>query len=300
MSDLQPSTGIFRDQREELLNSSGDWHKDAQSNYSHKHIMKNTISLLCAALALTSCGTKQNQAPASKSLVVYYSQTGATKQVAELIAAKTNADIDSILLENPYTGDFGQTIARCQEEMQKGEVPAVKTSLNVANYDTIYVGYPVWFGIPAQPMNGWLKAADLKGKVVVPFCTFGSGGNTSIENVKAAAAGATVLNYYGVRNARVAKASVELDQFLSDIKTGNCSAPKFGEQEAITDETKAIFDAACGSYQMPLGTPVSVAVNGTDYLFVTESQSPDGAVAQAKIYVTAPAGAEPEFTRVDR
>lgn len=76
--------------------------------------------------------------------------------------------------------------------------------------------------------------------------------------------------------------------------------PAFGESQEITEEVKAIFNAACGSYSMPLGEPVAYCcraiANGTEYLFTVENNgSPAG-----QIYVTAAEGKEPEFTQVVR
>lgn len=268
--------------------------------------MKNYLLILSAALALSACTTKQSQsesATQTKSLVVYYSQYGATKQVAEYFAKTTNADIDSVVAENPYNGDFGATIARCQEEMQKGITPAVKTTRNAADYDTIYVGYPVWFGVPAPPMTAWLKSVDLSGKVIIPFCTFGSGGNTSIETVRQSIGDATILDYYGVRNARIAKAPTEIDAFLISlgVKKGEVApVAEMSAQEELTDATRAIFQAACGSYQMPLGEPLSVATNGTDYVFTVKNPNATSDDEVSIILVSAPKGETPEFTEVIR
>lgn len=270
--------------------------------------MKNFYLIFCASLLLSACTAKQSQngaesSNASKSLVVYYSQTGATKQVAEYFAKATNASLDSVVAENPYSGDFNSTIARCQEDMQKGTLPAVKSSLNVADYDTIYVGYPVWFGVPAMPMTAWLKSVDLSGKVIVPFCTFGSGGNTSVETVRQSVGNATVLDYYGVRNARVAKAPAEIDNFLIalGVKKGEVAAvAEMSVQEELTDETRAIFQAACGSYPMPLGEPVSVATNGTNYAFNVKNPNAKSDDEISVVLVSAPEGETPEFTEVIR
>ena len=91
--------------------------------------MKKLFFMCVAALSLTACsGNKQakTEEPKTKALVVYYSQTGATEQVAKLLAGAVGADIEAIVPEVPYDGDFAATIARCQEEMGKGEQPSLK------------------------------------------------------------------------------------------------------------------------------------------------------------------------------
>lgn len=263
--------------------------------------------MLCALTALTSCSIKQNNTDGAqtKSLILYYTQTHATEQVAQIIQAQTGADMEAIEAMVPYDGDFQQTIARCQEEMAAGTLPELKAlEKQVADYDTIYLGYPVWFGTFAQPMTALIHAQDWTGKVVIPFCTFGSGGlNTSSDQLKELLPQSTILPGYGVRNARVAAAEAEVKQFLinAGIVAGEkVELPAFGEAQAVSEEVKAIFDAACGSYSMPLGEPVAVCSRaieqGTEYLYSVER---DGAPA-GQIYVVAAEGMEPEFTQVVR
>lgn len=269
--------------------------------------MKKTLFLLGAIAALTACSTKENntETTSTKSLVLYYSQTHATEQVAKIVQEQTGADIEAITAVQPYDGDFQQTIARCQEEMANGNLPELNAlEKNIANYDTIYLGYPVWFGTYALPMGSLVKTNDFAGKVIIPFCTFGSGGlNTSTDQLKSQLTQATILPGYGVRNARLAAVGEEVKQFL--INSGIIAGEKvelaaFSEQKELTEEEKSIFEAACSSYSMPLGSPVSVGsraiTNGTEYLFNVEN---NGAAA-GQIYVTAIEGTTPEFTQVVR
>lgn len=267
--------------------------------------MKNFAIILCALMTLTACTSKKqaenNEPAASKSLVLYYSQTNTTKQVAEAIQQLTGADIEAFDAATPYTGDFNATIARCQEEMANGTAPEINAlKSNIAAYDTIFLGYPVWFGTYAMPVSGLLKAIDLSGKVIVPFCSFGSGGlNTSTDALKQALPNATFVPGYGVRTARIAAAQAEVKQFLinSGIIEGEAVVlPEFSEQQPVGDAEKAIFEAACSSYSMPLGTPVSCGsralANGTEYLFTVEPS--------AQIFVTVEEGKTPEFTMANR
>ena len=89
----------------------------------------------------------------------------------------------------------------------------------------------------------------------------------------------------------------------SPLKGNKKVLPSFSAQRALTSDDKAVFDKACGSYPMPLGTPESVSTrsidNGTEYLFITSSKDMQGNESQQKIYVTN-AGGVPEFTQVER
>ncbi len=248
---------------------------------------------------------------AQKVLVLYYSETGTTKTVAQEIQKQLGADIEGIEAVVPYSGNFQETIQRGQREMQTGEMPALKPlKSKVADYDVIFLGYPIWFGTYANPIITLVKQQDFAGKTVVPFCTFGSGGlNTSSDALVKALPKAKIVAGYGVRTARVAAAEKELDRFLKEngYKKGTVEKlPDYSSQQPVTDAEKAIFDAACSNYQFPLGTPETVGKrqtpDGTDYKYTVKGRGFDGKESTSIIYVTVgkEAGAKPEFTQVVR
>ena len=171
--------------------------------------MKKELLFFGAVAALIACTANQTQAGnKSRSLVVYYSQSGTTEKVANIIQKKTGADIERIETVEPYSGDMGAIAGAFMGERRDGKVRDLKPmKAKIADYDTLYVGYPIWAGTCAGPIHSLIKSNDFKGKVVVPFCTFGSGGNTSIADLKAGLPGAKVSSsWYGVRAARVDKA----------------------------------------------------------------------------------------------
>ena len=244
-----------------------------------------------------------------KALVLYYSQTATTKVVAEEIQKALNADIDSIVAVEPYSGNYGETIARCQKEMAENIMPKIKPiNADLTKYDTIFLGYPIWFGTYARPMLTFIKEAKLEGKTIIPFCTFGSGGlNTTEESLKSDQPGATILHGYGVRTARIESVKKEIDRFLKEqnfISGDFTPLAPFGEQKQVSDDEKNIFDEACGNYQFPLGTPVTVASRsieeGTEYMFTVSNRGQDGKEATSTIFVIVAKGKKPEFTQVVR
>lgn len=278
--------------------------------------MKKGLTLLAALLTLVGCGLQKKSENAGetqspKYLVMYYSQTGATRQVARLFAQQLGADTLALEVEQPYDGTYQQTIERCQKEMASSEVPALKPlNIDFAQYDIIFLGYPIWFGTYAQPIASLVKQTDFAGKKIVPFCTFGSGGlAASAENLRKALPKAEILPGYGVRNARTAKAPAEVERFLKAngyLKGKVEQLPDYSPQQAVTPEEADIFNAACGDYQFPLGTPVTVGkretTQGTDYRFSAQSQDAQGNNVLSTIYVTVSnePGTRPEFTEVVR
>lgn len=273
----------------------------------------NVIILLATFLfscfACKSNKTENNEAQESKTLVLYYSQTGATKAVAEELQKQLGCDIDSIVAVNPYDGDYPQTIARWMQEKQDSVKVEVKPiNANLDDYDTIFLGFPIWGGTCALPMQSFLADNKLEGKNVVTFATFGSGGiDKATLDVAVALPSADVKEGYGVRNARLEKAPQEIKRFL--IENGYVEGeieplPNFSEPADVSDKEAVIFHAACDNYQFPLGNPVSVASretpDGTEYEFGVKSTAPDGSESNSIIYILAPQGQTPEFTRVVR
>lgn len=116
-----------------------------------------------------------------KVLVVYYSATGTTKGVAQNLAKVTDGDLFEIEPVEPYTDDdldwnsSDSRVSKEHDDESLRDVELVSTSVeNWEAYDTVYIGYPIWWGIAAWPVNDFVKANDFTGKTVIPFCTSAS------------------------------------------------------------------------------------------------------------------------------
>lgn len=274
--------------------------------------MKKAFLLMAVAAGMASAASCAKEAP--KVLVLYYSQTDNTKTVAEEIASLLGADIEEIVSENPYDGDFKATIDRCLKEREEGVLPEVKPlQADLAGYDIVFLGYPVWFGTYAPPVISMLSQIDLGGKKVVPFCTFGSGGlESSVEDLKEAQPKAEVLEGYGVRAARMEAAPREIKRFLiaGGFLQGEYVKPaEFPESHPVSEEESAIFDAAVDGYPMLNAKAVAVAMreveDGQEYLFTAKDQPRDDRgdmppAGELKVYVLVESGVAPVFTRVVR
>jgi flavodoxin len=131
-----------------------------------------------------------------KTLVVYYSATGNTKAVAEMIAEETNGDLFEIQPQDPYSDedlnwtDENSRVTREYENEDERNVELVSTTVdNWEDYDTVFVGYPIWWGIAAWPVNTFVENNDFDSKTVVPFCTSSSSGLGQSGELLAQAAG---------------------------------------------------------------------------------------------------------------
>lgn len=119
----------------------------------------------------------------TKTLVVYYSAQSHTKAVSEKIAENLNADIFEIVPEEIYTSedlDWTNSNSRVSKEHDDESLRDVKLQKekvdNWEDYDTVLIGYPIWWGIAAWPVDTFVKANDFNGKKVIPFCTSTSSG----------------------------------------------------------------------------------------------------------------------------
>lgn len=128
-------------------------------------------------------GTTETSSNGNKTLVVYYSAQSHTKAVAEQIAENLSADIFEIVPKEVYTSDdlnWSDDNSRVTREHEDESLRNVElTTTEVANweeYDTVLIGYPIWWGIAAWPVDTFVKSNDFNGKTVIPFCTSTSSG----------------------------------------------------------------------------------------------------------------------------
>ncbi len=118
----------------------------------------------------------------AKTLVAYFSATGTTKAAAEKLAKQHDARLWEIVPAQPYTDadlDWRNDKSRSSLEMNDpDERPAIKQCTDVTPYDTVYVGFPIWWGICPRIINSWLdnNEPQLQGKIMIPFATSGSSG----------------------------------------------------------------------------------------------------------------------------
>ena len=292
-------------------------------------ILKLMMLAVLAVMVVTSCSQKsQKSEKASKVLVLYYSQTSNTKVLAQEIAKRLNADIEEITLVEPYDTAFQATIDRCKADREKGILPEIKPlKANVADYEWIFIGYPIWFGTYAPPIASLLEKVDMSGKWVVPFCTFGSGGlESSMKDLAEKQPNAKVLPGYGVRAARMDAMPKEVERFLKLYEpvmtkpdpnnvavNEQADSPfvpaDFPEHHPVSAEEAAIFDAAVNGYPMLNAKAKTVAsrtvLDGIEYEFTAmdmpREKKPDMPPAsEITVYVLIEKDKAPVFTRVVR
>ena len=285
------------------------------------------MSVFAASLMFTACNEQESKsapktetaevvAPATKSVVVYFSQNGATKKLAEIFTKAKNADAVELKLVTAYPSTYDSTIAAVKAQRDTKQWPALENAkVELDKYDTVYLGYPIMFGTFAPPVYTFLDSNDLSGKVVVPFCTYGSGGRkASAEELKTLEPNANVTLAYGISNKRITAengadvAAQEVEAFFGNLETGKTEEMLMGgfsEQRPLNAEDSAVFIAATKDYAYLGLKPLSVStqvVAGMNYLFVCEMKAFGGPVVQTnvKIFKPLPDRGEPELIVVEK
>lgn len=140
-----------------------------------------TLILAACCLMLTACAQHNNTKPMNKTLVAYFSATGTTRAAAQQLAKELHADLFEIAPIEPYTTadlDWTDKTSRSTIEMQdKSSRPAIKATVeNMDQYDTVWIGFPVWWYTAPTIVNTFIEAHDLSGKMLNVFATSGGSG----------------------------------------------------------------------------------------------------------------------------
>lgn len=129
-------------------------------------------------------------------LVAYFSRTGNTEEMAELIAQQVNGTLFEILPATSYPDDYQATVSRHQEERRTDARPAIANQVdNMDGYDVVFLGFPIWSGDAPMIIRTFMESYDLSGKTVVPFATSGGSGiGTAQSTVTSFCPNSTVLD----------------------------------------------------------------------------------------------------------
>ena len=149
-----------------------------------------------------------------KTLVTYFSAEGTTAKVAKELAETIGADIFEIKPEKPYTAaDIRWTnpLARCnREKFGNKDVPVIGSVESFADYDTVLIGFPIWYGAAPNVVNTFCKGYDWSGKRIFAFATSGGSGiGKTAEKLKPFVSGAALVDAKLVRSAAEIKSWVE-------------------------------------------------------------------------------------------
>lgn len=156
---------------------------------------------------------------AEKTLIVYFSWSGHTRTVANIIHDLTGSDIVEIEVEEPYSDVYNEVTARARQELDNDIRPALRTRVeNMAEYDTLIVGTPIWSSRLVPPVKSFLTGYDLTGKKIASFCTHGGSGTAqSVNNIRTVCPDSEILQSLAVSGSSAANFRPDVERWLRDI-----------------------------------------------------------------------------------
>lgn len=157
--------------------------------------MKRVIFIvLIGCTALWSNSFYATAQERSRTLVVYFSESGNTRNMANIISELSGADLVEIEMQHPYSDDYSTLLDEAEWDLIANVRPPLRTRIdNMDEYDTVLVGYPNWYAILPMPVYSFLESYNFSGKWIIPFCSHGNGmlGET-VANICKSCPGANV------------------------------------------------------------------------------------------------------------
>lgn len=152
-------------------------------------------------------------------LVAYFSWSGNTEQMAQIIAEQTGGDLFKIETATPYTDDYDTLLDIAQQEQADDARPELTAQVeNWDSYDVIFVGYPNWWSDAPMAVYTFLETYDWNGKTLIPFNTSSSGGfGRSLSGVEESAAGATVLEGLDLTESELSDVQSRVTEWLNGL-----------------------------------------------------------------------------------
>lgn len=173
---------------------------------------------------------KYNGESPKDTLIVYFSRTGEnygvgvidignTARIAGYINDVVNADTFEILAQEPYSDVYSEAVDRAQKEKNENARPAFIGEIDdIEQYDTVFIGYPIWWSTMPMIMNTFLETYDMSGKTLIPFSTHeGSGWGSSLTHLRILCPNSTILNGYNTQGHNVVNVRNEVNSWLTDL-----------------------------------------------------------------------------------
>ena len=167
----------------------------------------------------TSVENNESDLEAGNVLIVYFSQTGNTETVANIIHDNVGGDIVKLETTEAYPSDYDELVDYAQQEQQEDARPELSTVIeNIEQYDTIFLGYPNWWGDMPMAIYTFLDTYDLSGKTIAPFITHGGSGLSGTpENIQEEELNVTVTEGLAIDGDEASDSSEDVVEWLNSL-----------------------------------------------------------------------------------
>ena len=154
-----------------------------------------------------------------KILIAYYSRTGNTRKIADLIYKEVAGTVFEIIPKTPYPASYRETVDQAKTEIRAGFKPVlVSTPDHLEQYDTVFIGTPNWWNTVAPPVVAFLTVFDFSGKTIIPFCTHGGGGLDNVAtDIAKYCPGSTILESLVIYGNGGSQAKAEVADWLNRL-----------------------------------------------------------------------------------
>lgn len=200
-----------------------------KEHISRRGFMKNSaMGLASVAMAgillagqMAWADEQEKKAGKGKVLIVYFSHTGHTRYMAELIHDRIGGELFEIKTVSPYPRDYDTVAEQAKQEQAMNARPKLSTrALDLSSYDAVFIGYPIWWGTIPMALFTFCEENDFQGKPIIPFCTYGGSGiGRSVSDLKKLNPKSTFLDGLAIQGGRVKDSSAQkdIDQWLSGV-----------------------------------------------------------------------------------
>ena len=204
------------------LGACGNGEPSAEGNTGVESSLENvTESISEAPDGESSESNNENTNIDSEStvLIAYFSWSGNTKQLAEMIQEQMGGELFEIEPETPYTDDINELSGISLQEQRDNIRPALSSAApDISQYDVIFVGFPNWWNNMPMPVFTFLEEYDFSGKTVIPFTTYGNGvWGKSVDSIRATLPDVTILDGLAIQEHELQDASSEVSEWLQGL-----------------------------------------------------------------------------------
>ncbi len=248
-----PSGTVYYDGNGNKVTNLGvheHWNNSADKLYS-RNLGKSE------GIELVKTGDKQNNAEKTgKILIATFSRTGNTQKIADYIHDNIGGDMFTIKTVREYSDDYDTILQQATEEKNNNARPELSSKVdNMEDYDTVFVGYPIWWGDTPMAIMTFLESYDFSGKKVIPFCTSGSSSpQTSFNRIKNTVPNANVLTGFWTTGDNAVNSAAAVKEWLDSLAL---SAPP--KTESSTETTTA--------YSSETSTEASTSSSSSDVVY---------------------------------